>query len=410
MSKRSLHIILVCLMFLKILGFFTLSESIAITRLLKIILRLLSTGGVVLLLGMLLNKRKSKVLLFENILSPVAYLFYLILGVCSVFWSTNPSYSILQLFMTSESLFFVVGLLGILQLTRDKESIPGIELSMHLSKSIFALCLVFLIGSFINPDKFMRLTHGGEVARLGGFMMNPNEMGMLSMVGFAALLFQWNYERCWKMMLVFAPVFLYALILTGSRSSLGGGLLIIGLYLLISGNKKIQLAAVIGGFLAFPYVVSNIIVKQGDLQEVLSMTGRIPFWKALLTEGLSQSPYFGFGFMRIAWTDYFSSVHTYAAKMTHNTFIQVLMNLGLVGGVIVLFQMLFTFRNVIISTSRPLQLFFAFIYIPIFINSITEFGIFGESNFGILFYQLLIFLFVVQIVPRRKIERLRAIN
>lgn len=31
------------------------------------------------------------------------------------------------------------------------------------------------------------------------------------------------------------------------------------------------------------------------------------------------------------------------------------------------------------------------ILIPIVINSFTEFGIFGESNYGILFYQLLIF-------------------
>jgi hypothetical protein len=31
------------------------------------------------------------------------------------------------------------------------------------------------------------------------------------------------------------------------------------------------------------------------------------------------------------------------------------------------------------------------ILIPIIINSFTEFGIFGESNYGILFYQIIIF-------------------
>jgi len=30
------------------------------------------------------------------------------------------------------------------------------------------------------------------------------------------------------------------------------------------------------------------------------------------------------------------------------------------------------------------------IMIPVMINSFTEFGIFGESNFGILFYQLVL--------------------
>jgi hypothetical protein len=31
------------------------------------------------------------------------------------------------------------------------------------------------------------------------------------------------------------------------------------------------------------------------------------------------------------------------------------------------------------------------ILIPIVINSFTEFGIFGESNYGIIFYQIIIF-------------------
>jgi len=325
----------------------------------------------------------------------------------SVLWSTLPSYSVLQLFMTGESILFVVALIGTLELIREKVETPGIELAELLAKSIFWICLAFLFGQYVNPDKFMRLTHGGDVARLGGYMMNPNEMGMLSMVGFGALLFHWHYEKGKKLLFFLGPVFLYALILTGSRSSLGGGLLIMGLYLLVSGNKKLQLGVAVASVLVFPYVVQNIIVKQGDLQEVLSMTGRIPFWKALLTEGLIDSPFLGFGFMRIAWTDYFSSVHTYAAKMTHNTFIQVLMNLGLVGGVLVFFQMIFTFRNVLISKSNELKLFFLFIYIPIFINSLTEFGIFGESNFGILFYQILIFLFVIRIIPYASARRLR---
>ncbi|MBL0192546.1 MAG: hypothetical protein IPQ18_14760 [Saprospiraceae bacterium] len=31
------------------------------------------------------------------------------------------------------------------------------------------------------------MTHGGEEARLGGYMMNPNELGMLAGVGIAGL-------------------------------------------------------------------------------------------------------------------------------------------------------------------------------------------------------------------------------
>ena len=54
--------------------------------------------------------------------------------------------------------------------------------------------------------------------------------------------------------------------------------------------------------------------------EVLSMTGRIPYWMALLQEDIVKEPFFGYGFRRINYTDYFEGLNTYAEKMTHNTF------------------------------------------------------------------------------------------
>jgi len=156
---------------------------------------------------------------------------------------------------------------------------------------------------------------------------------------------------------------------------------------------------VAGAIIAAPILFNTVIVKQGDLQEVLSMTGRIPFWKALLDEGLVKSPWVGFGYMRIAEGDYFISLHSYAARMTHNTFIQVLMNLGFIGFFIVIMQMVATFYAFLKSKQTYLKTFFAVVFIPIFINSLTEFGIFGENNFGILFYQFLIMLFCLEYYP-----------
>jgi hypothetical protein len=40
------------------------------------------------------------------------------------------------------------------------------------------------------------------------------------------------------------------------------------------------------------------------------------------------------------------------------------------------------------------------IIIPVLINSFTEFGIFGETNYGILFYQLLVLYISISINPR----------
>ncbi|HRI42226.1 MAG TPA: hypothetical protein PLW54_11165, partial [Bacteroidia bacterium] len=44
--------------------------------------------------------------------------------------------------------------------------------------------------------------------------------------------------------------------------------------------------------------------------------------------------------------------------------------------------------------------FFVALFIPIIINSFTEFGIFGETNYGILFYQLLLFFLAVRVSTR----------
>ena len=163
-----------------------------------------------------------------------------------------------------------------------------------------------------------------------------------------------------------------------------------------SQNKKLKAGVLISLAVAMPFAISMIIFKQGNVEEVMSMTGRLPFWKALLTEGLPKEPLFGFGYMRIAYKDYFQSVHTYAGQMTHNTFIQVLMNLGIVGLLLVLVQLVLTVRYFLKTKDLEKKSFFVALFIPILINSFTEFGIFGGTNYGILFYQLLIFYGVME--------------
>jgi O-antigen ligase len=151
--------------------------------------------------------------------------------------------------------------------------------------------------------------------------------------------------------------------------------------------------------LVIPIAVQKLILRKGGIDDVLSMTGRMPFWKALITEGLPKEPLFGFGFMRIAYGETFKSVHTYEAHMTHNTFMQVIMNLGLVGFAIVIFQMIFTVRG-FIKEDNEKRLMLLGILIPVIINSFTEFGIFGETNYGILFYQMLIIYICIKFNPR----------
>jgi O-antigen ligase len=170
----------------------------------------------------------------------------------------------------------------------------------------------------------------------------------------------------------------------------------LGFHLKQLNDARIKIAVVVVMMVVMPVAVNKIIFKDGDssrMEEVLSMTGRLPFWKALINEGLPREPLLGFGFMRIDYTDAFQSANTYAGKMTHNTFMQVLLNLGFVGLTVVIFQMGFTFRAISKQT-QEVKLMLYCLLIPLIINSLTEFGIFGESNYGILFYQL-IFTYII---------------
>lgn len=373
--------------------FFTWSENVVITRAIKVVGRMGLMISSILLYKRIVRYGAVDSLVYLNIFSPLFYLAYLALGLISFMWSTNVGYSSLQWLMTVQSLVFAYYFIKSISLLDEYFPAHNIRLYHLLGNTVFILISVFVVGMYVNPDVFFRLTDGGKEARLGGYMMNPNELGMLAGVGIACLIFDLyrNHHKMWtlfKLLVIF-----YALYMTGSRSSLVGGLLIIFFHINQSDNKKLK-ALIIGGvLLILPVAVNQVFLKGGDskkMEEVMSMTGRLPFWTALINEGLPREPLLGFGFMRIDYKEYFQSTHTYPGKMTHNTFMQVLMNLGFIGLTIAIFQILFTIRG-FKNAEKEKKLMLFGVLIPIVINSFTEFGIFGESNYGILFYQLLIF-------------------
>lgn len=399
---KQLQTLLLVILFIKIGGFFTWSENINITRVIKIISRLSMTILVIWVRNRIVAHGASGVISWKFGLSPFLYVAYLALGLVSFWWSTNVGYSSLQWFMDFESLVFSFFFIQCFILLDGYFPDSGIKLYHVIGNAVFLMILVFLIGMYINPDDFYRLTHGGEEARLGGFFMNPNELGMLCAVGISCLIFNLyrNHRKVWTIIKV--GLLLWALVLTGSRSTTIGALLIAFFHIRQSSNTRLKIAMYASSLLAIPVAIEKIMIKEngGGLDEVMSMTGRLPFWEALLTEGLPKEPFFGFGFMRIAYKDYFQGVHTYAGQMTHNTFIQVLMNLGFVGFTIVLFQLIFTMKASFTEKVVEKKLMVLGMFIPILINSFTEFGIFGETNYGILFYQLIIF-YITMELPKK---------
>lgn len=386
---RNIGWMLALMLMFKILGYFTLSENVAITRVLKIILRVGMTGAVFLTYQSLLAKNFIPSFRYDNVLSPLLYIGYLMLGLASMMWSTDPGYSLLQWVMTVESMIFVYFYLKTVDLVNHFYP-EKIKLSMQLTVAIFIILAGLLIGLIIAPDVFFRSMRGGEEQRFGGYLMNPNELGMLASIGAATgyLAVAQSKKRFWPIFMVIIAI--VALLLTSSRSSMIGFFLVTVLVIQSYGSAKIKAFVYFAIIASIPLVLNIIIFKAGDVEEVLSMTGRIPFWKALLNEGIVQEPFFGFGFMRIYYTDAFQSANTYAGKMTHNTFMQVLMNLGFVGLGIVMAQLFITVGAMLKTKIKADKMVLIALFIPLLINSFTEFGIFGETNYAILFYQIMI--------------------
>ncbi len=347
---------------------------------------------------------------YENVFAPIFYCLYLFLGLISFTWSSDVNYSILQWMMTFESLIFVFIYMRVITLYNYYFSSRSIDLIKVVTFSLFPIMLIFIIGSFVEPDLFYRGMRGGNEQRLGGYYMNPNELGMLAtMSATSAYLYLLKIDKkIVAMFMILAAV--SVLVLTGSRSSVIGFLLIMMILIFKSNNKNLKILMSVGVIAMGAILLKVVIFKDGGgLDEVLSMTGRIPFWKALLNEGIVKEPFFGYGFMRINYVDYFQGLNTYAAKMTHNTFLQVLMNLGFVGFFIMFWQVIFTIVNYLKERKKSQYgNLFIVLFIAVFINSFTEFGIFGEANYGILFYQFLILLFVIRVRKNRsKKENLR---
>ena len=388
-TNRYLFVILL----LMVACFFTWSENVMITRAIKVVGRMGVMLSSIIMYRKIIGYGAADTLTYKNVFAPLLYIGYLFLGFLSFTWSTNPGFSALQWFMTFQSLVFAYYFIKSIKALDIYFKGHTIRLYHLLGNSVFVIQLIFVIGMWVNPDIFFRLTNGGEEARLGGTIMNPNELGMLAGVGIACLIFDlYRFKnKTWTVVKIL--VIFYALFMTGSRSSLIGVLLIIFFHINQTKQQGLKLAIIGVMLLIMPFAVNQIILKGGDkerLEEILTLTGRLPFWQALITEGLPREPLLGFGFMRIDYKEFFQSTHTYPGKMTHNTFMQVLMNLGFIGFTLVLFQVFFTLKA-FFNEDRENKLMLLGILIPILINSFTEFGIFGESNYGILFYQMLIF-------------------
>ncbi|MEL6670634.1 MAG: O-antigen ligase family protein [Bacteroidota bacterium] len=400
-TGKALATFFVVLMILRIFSYFMISENPTITRIFKTGLRVALTGISFLILMRINSYKHPTRFAYYNLLAFGFYVMYLFVGFASLLWTTELGWSALQLGMASECVFFVwFYWQAFLTFNDQPQFTHKIKFSYILWVAITWTCIYFLIGAVVDPDMYFRGTHGGEVQRLGGWIINPNELGMLCGVGAASLYVNIMEESKVSLWMVLAwIIILVSLLLTQSRSSLIGFAITTLYFVMISGKIKLILPTLVGGAFAAPVVFFSIFVKEGDVGEVMSMTGRLPFWHDLLVYGFQERPMTGYGFMRIWHYQKFPSIHGFPGSMTHNTFLQILLNLGITGAMMGFLNMIFTFRACARERNPLIRHAFIGMFVPVFINSLTEFGIFGDANYGIMWWLFLIMFFVVRVQP-----------
>jgi exopolysaccharide production protein ExoQ len=389
---KAFRMFLVVVLALRIVSYFMLSDSLWMVQAIKSGLRIFLT--VTLLVAIFLESRREH-RFGDTIKHPMPiwlYAIYLIFGAASLLWTSSFSDSVLQWLMDAEGFVFAWLFIHLLGMYRHRH--PGGYFDLHkvIAPAVLLNGVGFLIGMYVDPDKFYRLTHGGAVSRLGGFIINPNELGMLLVIGVSCFLPLIVKEGKIRISIIlYLLMLIQMLLLTGSRSSFIALVAVLMVYALHTGSKTQRTFMAASALALVPLAGWSFFVKQDQLQELFTFTGRLPFWKDLLTYNFPREPWLGYGYMRIDYADKFESLNAYAGAMTHNTFMQVLLGLGLVGLSIVLLQLtvfLWTLRRV---ADKKYRLTVWLILIPLLVNSLTEFGIFGETNYGILFYLFLVF-------------------
>jgi len=181
--------------------------------------------------------------------------------------------------------------------------------------------------------------------------LHANDLGRLYAVAFALLLFVWDrtHRMGLKTLLVIAMVSVAAaLFLTFSRGAFFGFVLVCALYFVLRRTVRtmlIILTMVIPALMFAPGALwSRLQAGMGEgLNEITA--GRLDeIWMPLLPE-IAKTPPWGAGLDSILWSRPMRMEEMFFVAHPHNAYLQVYMDLGIVGAVLVLAFWIYSLRG-----------------------------------------------------------------
>lgn len=268
-------------------------------------------------------------------LHPLSFLFlaFVAWAALSLLWSDTPELSFRKmsiLALVSLAAYGIASRISLLEI-------------MWLTAAYFGIALLLGIVSEVTQGVFRPWVTG---YRLVG-TQHPNTIGMnASILCLAAGLLAWQarYSR-WLLALVFVFGF-FVLLLSKSRTSLAAFLAsaLVVVLLKTPAQFRLMIGSLAVGFVCIAGIASNFANTQ-DIGEVTaaaslgrsdnigSLTGRLPLWNEML-KFADDHPLLGFGYGSF-WSakriDDFSEKLLWEIPNGHNAYLDLLLNLGIVG-------------------------------------------------------------------------------
>ena len=251
----------------------------------------------------------------------------------SILWSADRA-------LTARSLVRIA-VYAFLCLSLARRFTPLQLIRMLVVVSALSIGLTVVVELAIGSPEFV-----DEVYRLNG-SMHPNSLSRFAvLLAIPAFAFAWSNpsQRIgWSVAFLAAAVVVYLTHSRTSLASLAAGLVVLAAVRL--GLKRIALpasAAVsllgltimligLGGRAAT--ISAGDTIAMGRSESVATLTGRIPLWETLLRLA-SRQQIFGYGYGGFWNTNNMSAIHRevgWQAGHSHNCYIEILVNLGLVG-------------------------------------------------------------------------------
>ena len=229
----------------------------------------------------------------------------------------------------------------------------------HLLRRYFFIIttLSLLLVKFFKNLGFERTVHGTKV--WAGVMTHKNELGAACALAIIFAIWRFIKNKNWTIMFeaVVLLISFYLMIRSGSATAIILALLGILLLFVVSKydiNKIKKLFAV--------YVIAFILIMiiwqdffSNTLTSLFSalgrettLTGRIPMWRDLIKMG-SKHFWLGCGYENF-WLTNFSQVwskYSFRPNQAHNGYIEIFLNLGLIGFILFMIYLINGFRKVI---------------------------------------------------------------